>query len=50
MQMQSLNKSEVTVKIDSQNKIKRVRELPASFEALKQAVEAQLKDNVEVSV
>jgi hypothetical protein len=35
----------LTVKIDSLNKIKRVREVPSSFDALKLTVEAQLKDH-----
>lgn len=33
------------MKIDSLNKIKRVRDVPDSFSALKQAVEAQLRDH-----
>lgn len=37
--------SNLTVKIDSVNKIKRVREIPNSFDALKIAVDAQLRDN-----
>lgn len=37
--------SSLIVKIDSLNKIKRVREVPNSFETLKFTVEAQLKDN-----
>jgi PB1 domain len=34
----------INVKIDSLSKIKRVRDVPQSFDALKSVVEAQLKD------
>ena len=37
--------SNLTVKIDLNNKIKRVREVPNSFNALKSSVEVHLKDN-----
>lgn len=46
--MQSVNQTALTVKIDSLNKIKRVRDVPSSFDALKLTVEAQLKDNEQV--
>ena len=40
----SKNMNNINVKIDSLSKIKRVRDVPQSFDALKTAVEAQLKD------
>ncbi len=36
--------SSISLKIQSYNKIKRIREVPQTFEALKVAVENQLKD------
>jgi hypothetical protein len=36
--------SSINLKIESQSKIKRVRDLPKTFVGLKQVVESQLKD------
>jgi len=39
MESKSIASAGITVKIDSADKIKRVREVPASFNALKLAIE-----------
>ena len=37
---------QICVKIDSASKIKRLRDVPQTYEALKTAVEAQLRDTM----
>lgn len=41
---QQLPLDQLSVKLHTQSKIKRLREVPATFEALKQTVEAQIYD------